>query len=58
MIVTDRRTVPKCAEFDVERSKQFVVINEVELQRATQTNAPASAEEPVQALKDPSSACN
>ena len=26
---------------DVERSKQFVVINEVELQRATQTNAPA-----------------
>lgn len=30
---------------DVERSKQFVVINEVELQRATQTNASASAEE-------------
>jgi Tfp pilus assembly protein PilO len=30
---------------DVERSKQFVVINEVELQRATQNNAPASAEE-------------
>jgi len=30
---------------DVERSKQFVVINEVELQRATQTNAPASADE-------------
>lgn len=30
---------------DVERSKQFVVINEVELQRATQTNAPASVEE-------------
>ena len=29
---------------DVERSKQFVVINEVELQRATQTNAPASIE--------------
>jgi Tfp pilus assembly protein PilO len=29
---------------DVERSKQFVVINEVELQRATQTNAPASVE--------------
>src|SRR5215204_2216885 len=29
---------------DVERSKQFVVINEVELQRATQNNAPASAE--------------
>ena len=28
---------------DVERSKQFVVINEVELQRATQNNAPASA---------------
>ena len=27
---------------DVERSKQFVVINEVELQRATQNNAPAS----------------
>jgi len=30
---------------DVERSKQFVVINEVELQRATQNNAPVSAEE-------------
>jgi len=30
---------------DVERSKQFVVINEVELQRATQNNAPASVEE-------------
>ncbi len=30
---------------DVERSKQFVIINEVELQRATQNNAPASAEE-------------
>jgi hypothetical protein len=30
---------------DVERSKQFVVINEVELQRASQNNAPVSAEE-------------
>jgi len=30
---------------DVERSKQFVVINQVELQRATQNNAPASVEE-------------
>src|SRR5215204_6377937 len=30
---------------DVERSKQFVVINEVELQRATQNSAPASADE-------------
>jgi len=30
---------------DVERSKQFVVINEVELQRATQSNAPASIDE-------------
>ena len=30
---------------DVERSKQFVVINEVEIQRATQNNAPASIEE-------------
>ena len=30
---------------DVERSKQFVVINEVELQRATENNAPASVEE-------------
>ena len=30
---------------DVERSRQFVVINEVELQRASQNNAPASAEE-------------
>lgn len=29
---------------DVERSKQFVVINEVELQRARDTNAPISAE--------------
>jgi Tfp pilus assembly protein PilO len=29
---------------DVERSKQFVVINEVELQRATQNNAPAFVE--------------
>jgi Tfp pilus assembly protein PilO len=29
---------------DVERSKQFVVINEVELQRARDTNAPLSAE--------------
>ena len=29
---------------DVERSKQFVVINEVELQRAEQNNAPVSAE--------------
>jgi Tfp pilus assembly protein PilO len=30
---------------DVERSKQFVVINEVELQRATQNNAPVSVDE-------------
>jgi Tfp pilus assembly protein PilO len=30
---------------DVERSKQFVVINEVELQRATQNNEPLSVEE-------------
>jgi Tfp pilus assembly protein PilO len=30
---------------DVERSKQFVVINQVELQRAQQTNAPASADD-------------
>ena len=29
---------------DVERSKQFVVINEIELQRATQNSAPAPAE--------------
>ena len=29
---------------DVERSKQFVVINEVELQRARDTNAPVTAE--------------
>src|SRR6185437_6216592 len=29
---------------DVERSKQFVVINEVELQRASENNAPVSAE--------------
>ena len=30
---------------DVERSKQFVVINEVELQRATQNSTPVSVEE-------------
>jgi Tfp pilus assembly protein PilO len=30
---------------DVERSRQFVVINEVELQRASQNNAPAPVEE-------------
>jgi len=30
---------------DVERSKQFFVINQVELQRANENNAPASAEE-------------
>jgi Tfp pilus assembly protein PilO len=30
---------------DVERSKQFVVINEVELQRASQNNQPAPAQE-------------
>jgi hypothetical protein len=30
---------------DVERSKQFVVINEVELQRASQNNSPVSSEE-------------
>ncbi|HEX3248830.1 MAG TPA: GspMb/PilO family protein [Pyrinomonadaceae bacterium] len=30
---------------DVERSKQFVVINEVELQRATQNSAPVSVDE-------------
>ena len=32
---------------DVERSKQFVVINQVELQRAQQDNVPVSAEEAV-----------
>jgi len=31
---------------DVERSRQFVVINEVELQRAEQSSAPVSAEDP------------
>ena len=30
---------------DVERSRQFVVINQVELQRAQQDNAPVSADE-------------
>ena len=30
---------------DIERSRQFVVINQVELQRAQQDNAPVSAEE-------------
>jgi Tfp pilus assembly protein PilO len=29
---------------DVERSKQFVVINQVELQRANENSAPASAD--------------
>jgi Tfp pilus assembly protein PilO len=31
---------------DIEKSKQFVVINEVELQRANENSAPVSAEEP------------
>jgi hypothetical protein len=30
---------------DVERSKQFVVINEVELQRAMQNNGPVSVDD-------------
>jgi len=30
---------------DLERTKQFVIINQVELQRANENNAPASAEE-------------
>jgi Tfp pilus assembly protein PilO len=30
---------------DLERTKQFIIINQVELQRANQNNAPASAEE-------------
>jgi hypothetical protein len=30
---------------DIERSKQFVVINQVELQRAQDNNAPVSADE-------------
>jgi Tfp pilus assembly protein PilO len=37
---------------DVERSRQFVVINEVELQRARDTNAPVSAESGVAAESD------
>ena len=37
---------------DVERSKQFVVINEVELQRARDTNAPQSAQPSVAAESD------
>lgn len=40
---------------DVERSKQFVVINEVELQRATQNNAPASIDEGGSDAASPSS---
>jgi Tfp pilus assembly protein PilO len=31
---------------DIEKSKQFVVINEVELQRANENSAPVSAEAP------------
>jgi|KBSSwiStaDraftv2_1062776.scaffolds.fasta_scaffold257095_2 Tfp pilus assembly protein PilO len=41
---------------DVERSKQFVVINEVELQRARDNNAPVSAEAPVSSESDDDSA--
>jgi len=41
---------------DVERSKQFVVINEVELQRARDTNAPQSAEAPSAGGSDDDSA--
>jgi Tfp pilus assembly protein PilO len=41
---------------DVERSKQFVVINEVELQRARDTNAPQSAETAPAAQSDDDSA--
>ena len=40
---------------DVERSKQFVVINEVELQRASQTSAPVSIDENGTATPAPSS---
>jgi Tfp pilus assembly protein PilO len=40
---------------DVERSKQFVVINEVELQRATQTNTPVSVDENGNAVAAPGS---
>jgi Tfp pilus assembly protein PilO len=40
---------------DVERSKQFVVINEVELQRATQTNTPVSIDENGAAVPAPGS---
>lgn len=38
---------------DVERSRQFVVINEVELQRATQNNAPTSVEEGAEGAATP-----
>ena len=41
---------------DVERSKQFVVINEVELQRATQNNAPVSVEEGAATPAEPAAA--
>ena len=40
---------------DVERSKQFVVINEVELQRARDNNSPVSAEGAVASEESPAS---
>ncbi|HKS09470.1 MAG TPA: GspMb/PilO family protein [Pyrinomonadaceae bacterium] len=36
---------------DIERSKQFVVINQVELQRANENSAPASADEAASSVK-------
>lgn len=36
---------------DIERSKQFVVINQVELQRANENNAPASVDEAASGTK-------
>lgn len=41
---------------DVERSRQFVVINEVELQRARDSNAPLSAEGEASAAEQPAPA--
>jgi Tfp pilus assembly protein PilO len=47
VMVTVEGQYPNIRRFvrDIERSKQFVVINEVELQRANENSAPASADE-------------
>ncbi len=48
VMVTVEGQYPNVRRFiqDIEKSKQFVVINQVELQRATENNAPSSSGEP------------